>query len=39
MGDSEKAERLIQYESQQCPELSREEAIQAAILSWENDNR
>ncbi len=39
MGDSEKAERLIQYEFQECPELSREEAIQAAIISWEDDNR
>lgn len=39
MGDSEQAERMIQYEYRQSPALSKEEAVQAAIMRWESDNR
>lgn len=39
MGDASQAERLIQYEIQRKPDLSRDEAIQAAIESWERDHR
>lgn len=38
MGDLEKAERLIQYEHRQYPDLSRLEAIRFAITRWERDN-
>ncbi len=39
LGDAEQAERLIQYEIERLPQLTREEAIQAAISRWEDDNR
>ena len=39
LGDSGRAERLIQYERRRHSNLDREEAIRAAIIRWENDNR
>lgn len=39
MGDTERAERLIQYEFRRHRDLDREGAIQAAITRWESDNR
>lgn len=39
LGDTEKVERLIQYEYNKSPQLSRQELIQSAIMRWESDNR
>ncbi|NJO79195.1 MAG: hypothetical protein HC827_12180 [Cyanobacteria bacterium RM1_2_2] len=39
MGNSQQAERLVQYEQQRNPLLIREEAVHAAIIRWESDNR
>jgi acyl carrier protein len=39
IGDVEKTERLIKYEIQKSPGRNRTEAIQAAIMRWEMDNR
>jgi hypothetical protein len=39
MGDSEKVERLINYESQRNSTLDKEGAILSAITRWERDNR
>lgn len=38
MGNSEQVERLIQYELQKNPRISRDDAIQSAIIRWELDN-
>ncbi|OUC14910.1 MAG: hypothetical protein B0A82_09625 [Alkalinema sp. CACIAM 70d] len=38
MGNSEQVERLIQYELQRNPQMSRDDAIQSAIIRWELDN-
>ncbi|MGI0493163.1 hypothetical protein ACN4EG_15370 [Alkalinema pantanalense CENA528] len=38
MGNTEQVERLIQYELQKNPQMSRDDAIQSAIIRWELDN-
>ena len=39
LGDMNQAQRLVQYESEQDRSLNPEQAVQAAIRRWEEDNR
>jgi hypothetical protein len=39
LGDTEKVERLIQYEYKKSPQSSRQMLVESAIMRWESDNR